>query len=145
MLLLEPSLLYALGGNFPLAVRSEGAAALELFHVWPAGEVVQTQWASYSTAGLQVTERLLALKCRNYTSVLVFHSWDFPDGGSVTLQQLNTLKECKNFGITNGVRAAGHRTTGGWDRGLCVSIAGLCRGCRRGVTWATEVIKLTTN
>lgn len=31
MLLLEPSLRYVLGGNFPSAVQSEGAAATELF------------------------------------------------------------------------------------------------------------------
>lgn len=33
MLLLEPSLHYAPGGNFPSAARREGAAAAELFHV----------------------------------------------------------------------------------------------------------------
>lgn len=32
MLLLEPSLRYALGGNFLSAVQSEGAAATELFY-----------------------------------------------------------------------------------------------------------------
>ena len=36
MLLLVPSLRYALGGNFPSAAQSEGAAATELFHVWAA-------------------------------------------------------------------------------------------------------------
>lgn len=32
MLLLEPSLRYALGGNFPFAVQIEGAAATKLIH-----------------------------------------------------------------------------------------------------------------
>lgn len=43
MLLLEPSLRYALGGNFLSAVRSEGAAATELFHNKAARRHFQTE------------------------------------------------------------------------------------------------------
>lgn len=48
MLLLEPSLRYVLGGSFPSAVRSEGAAAMELFHVGAARGLLQTKSASLS-------------------------------------------------------------------------------------------------
>lgn len=48
MLLLEPSLRYALGGNFPSAGQSEGAAATELFHVGAACALLKTKSGSLS-------------------------------------------------------------------------------------------------
>lgn len=49
MLLLEPSLRSAVGGNFPSTARSEGAAATEIIHGWAARVFLKTK-----IAGVQV-------------------------------------------------------------------------------------------
>lgn len=51
MLLLEPSLHYALGGDFPSAAQREGAAAAELFHVGAPCGLLQAKSASLGGSG----------------------------------------------------------------------------------------------
>lgn len=92
MLLLEPSLRYVLGGNFPSAVQSEGAAAPQLIHVWAARELLKTKsaslsrghpvhWPLQSVALYLHVNNQLALKCRNNSWGPAVRSMDFTAGG----------------------------------------------------------------
>ena len=78
MLLLEPSLRYVLGGNFPSAVQSEGEAATVLFmsellvgfskqsRPASAGVILHTDHCKLLSLCLDLNEQLPASKCINY-------------------------------------------------------------------------------
>lgn len=55
MLLLEPSLRYVLGGNFPSAAQSEGEAAAELFHVSKHSEAASAGVIVHQSLGLDLS------------------------------------------------------------------------------------------
>lgn len=66
MLLLEPSLRYALGGNFPFAAQSQGTVAAKLFKlellVGSQNKLRQPQQEAILTLSLKPDDLLAALK-----------------------------------------------------------------------------------